>query len=123
MNVPLPCGLTVELALTEDQWEHGLSGRESMGTLDGMLFVFQESKQWPVYALDLCCTLYIYWLNEYCEVVAEAVLDRDSSVYLVPILSARYLLEVKYPMPWTRGTRVNLGVIADEPTRTQDQDS
>lgn len=105
--VRLACGLTVELALTQDEWEHGLAGH-SLHVLDGMLFIFPVSKRWPVYALDLCRDLWVYWLDERGELIADSFLPKTSRIYYLPILDARYILETKLPMPWQYGEKVDL---------------
>ena len=109
----LDCGLTVDVAVTEEQWQTGLSGITEWGDLDGMLFVFPVSKRWPVYMHEMSCSLTAYWFNDRQQLVAMTWMPQLSTVYYLPILDARYLLETRSPMPWAIGEMVNLEAVHD----------
>jgi len=107
-------GLRVKVATTEAEWQKGLAGVDGWAAdYDGMLFEMPENRRWPIYALHLEQTLYIYWLSENEGVVAISSLEKESSVYHIPVLEARYVLELFDPQDWQIGDLVRV----HEPTR------
>ncbi len=56
--------LTVELAVTADQQAQGLSGRDSLATNTGMLFVFTPPAQVPFWMKDMKFPLDFVWIKD-----------------------------------------------------------
>ncbi len=56
--------LSVELAQTPKQWEKGLSGRQSLGMLDGMIFIFPYSHIPVFWMKDMQFPIDIVWLQD-----------------------------------------------------------
>jgi uncharacterized membrane protein (UPF0127 family) len=56
--------LTVELAQTAKQWEKGLSGRQGLGNLDGMIFIFPSSHIPVFWMKDMHFPIDIIWLQD-----------------------------------------------------------
>jgi uncharacterized membrane protein (UPF0127 family) len=109
----LSCGLTVDVAITEAQWQAGLSDITEWDGLDGMLFEFPEAKRWPVYMMNMDCDLHAYWLQEDGTIVAQTWMPKTSTVYYLPILDACFLLETRLPMTWQVGDTVSLEAVHD----------
>ncbi len=55
---------TVELATTPSAWEKGLSGRESLGERQGMLFVFPYSQVQYFWMKGMKFSIDIIWIDE-----------------------------------------------------------
>ncbi len=115
----LACGLVLDVARTEKEWQQGLSGlvpgSPFFNTFDGMLFVFDETSCWAVTAdktlIDLCA----YWLDEKGTIVAWTRLPSGSSVMYTPLVPARYLIETMRPQAWNLGDTIDVG----EPERLE----
>lgn len=108
----LSCGITVDVAVTEAQWQKGLSGITWMSsyfdTVDGMLFEFDDMKCWAVTTHETLIPLFGYWLDEMGTVVAKLRMEEESSVMFVPLKQARYLMEVIRPLHWAIGDVIEL---------------
>jgi len=104
----LPCGLTVWVATTDAQYQRGLGGMTRGHEVDGMLFCLPDDKRWPVHALDLRHGVHVYWISKHGGVVAKSYLPLECSVYHVPIIEARYVLELWHPQDWDIGQEVDL---------------
>jgi len=108
----LQCGLLVDVATTEAEWQKGLAGiperSEYFNVFDGMLFIFDETQCWAVTADQTHAALDAYWLDEQGKVVAMTYLPAGSLVLYTPLAPARYLLETIRPMPWKVGEIINL---------------
>jgi len=91
--------LTVELAETATAQERGLSGRASMPSNEGMLFVFDHPSYWSFWMTDMKFPLDIIWFNSTRQVVfSEPNLPpctpgQDCPV-ITPTGKAMYVLEV-----------------------------
>lgn len=111
----LACGLTVDVAVTEAEWQQGLSGITWMSryfdSVDGMLFEFDESKCWAVTTHETLIPLFGYWLDELGTVVAKIRMEQESSVMFVPLKQARYLVEVITPLHWAIGDVIDLEAV------------
>jgi uncharacterized membrane protein (UPF0127 family) len=90
--------LTVEIAETQPEWTQGLSGRNSMASDQGMLFIFDHEAKWSFWMKDVKFPLDIIWFNSNRQVVyVEHDLSPCSSQncpVFTPPSNARYVLEV-----------------------------
>lgn len=113
----LACGITVDVAVTEGQWQSGLAGIPWLSSyfkeVDGMLFEFDESKCWAVTTQKTLIPLFGYWLDEQGTVVAKLRMEQESSVMFVPLRQARYLIEVIQPLHWAVGDVISLEAVHD----------
>lgn len=62
--------LNVELANTPEEHAQGLSGRDSLGPDDGLLFIFDSPQQSDFWMKDMKFALDILWFNEHCELIS-----------------------------------------------------
>lgn len=113
----LACGITVDVAVTEAQWQQGLSGITLLSTyfkeVDGMLFEFDQTKCWAITTQQTLVPLFGYWLDESGVVVAKLRMEQESSVLYVPLKQARYLIEVIQPLHWDIGDMISLEAVHD----------
>ncbi|MDP2655004.1 MAG: DUF192 domain-containing protein [bacterium] len=87
--------LRIEYATTTLALEKGLSGRDSVPSDYGMLFVFQKDDKYGFWMKDTLVPLDIFWLNSKGHVV-YIVQDIATSTYpnvFYPTEPARYVLE------------------------------
>ena len=117
----LACGITVDVAVTEAQWQQGLAGITWLSTyfkeVDGMLFEFDETKCWAITTQQTLVPLFGYWLDDLGTVVAKLRMEQESSVMFVPLTKARYLIEVLQPLHWAIGDVISLEAV-HESTRS-----
>lgn len=59
----------VDIADTPELRAQGLSGREGLGTLNGMLFVFDEPEYHGIWMKDMRFPIDVIWISEDLEVV------------------------------------------------------
>ena len=91
--------LTVELAETPAAQERGLSGRASLPSNGGMLFVFDHPSFWGFWMTDMKFPLDIIWFNSTRQVVYSepnlppCIPGQDCPV-ITPTSKALYVLEV-----------------------------
>ena len=90
--------LTVDLAETPAAQERGLSGRSSMPSDYGMLFIFNDENYWGFWMSDMRFPLDIIWFNSNRQAVfIESNLSpcspQNCPIY-TPTARARYVLEV-----------------------------
>lgn len=64
----------VELAVTPEERNQGLSGRESLPELTGMLFVFESDQHLSFWMVDMNFPLDMVWIDSSCRVV-DVTLD------------------------------------------------
>ena len=90
--------LTVELAESSEDQQRGLSGRRSLPSDDGMLFVFDHEDQWGFWMNGMLFPLDIIWFNSMREsVFIEHDLPPCGSSECpvhTPPFAALYVLEV-----------------------------
>ncbi len=90
--------LTVELAETQAQWSQGLSGRDSMSSDHGMLFIFNHESKWGFWMKDMKFPLDIIWFSSDRKVVyiKQNLLpcSPDNCPVFTPPVDALYVLEV-----------------------------
>ncbi len=90
--------IPVELARTSAQIQKGLSGRKSLDTEHGMLFMFSKPSVYRFWMPDMHFPLDMIWLNEGRVVdISHDVtntFDPAKPVYYTPRRPAQYVLEV-----------------------------
>ena len=59
----------VYMAVQQEERQQGLSGRESLGADEGMLFVFEEERQLNFWMKEMHFPLDIVWIDAQCQVV------------------------------------------------------
>lgn len=87
--------LKIEYATTEAEREKGLSGRESIASDYGMLFVFPKDDYYGFWMKDTLVPLDMFWLDAQGHVVyiAESVATSSFPNVFYPTVPARYVLE------------------------------
>lgn len=90
--------IRVELARTAQQRMKGLQNRESLGSGEGMLFLFPQRSRHAFWMKDTKIPLDMIWINDSRRVVhVEANVPpcrKDPCPSYVPASEARYVLEV-----------------------------
>lgn len=88
--------LKVDLALTADEQERGLSGRNFLGEDEGMLFVFNQADKYSFWMKDMRFPIDIIWISDDLRVVflKENVSPETYPEAFTPSQNARYVLEV-----------------------------
>jgi hypothetical protein len=87
--------LTLEYALSQEEKERGLSGREDIPENYGMLFVFPKDDTYGFWMKDTLVPLDIFWLDSKGQVI-HIEKDVATSTYptvFYPDTPARYVLE------------------------------
>ena len=87
--------LRIEYATTEKEREKGLSGRTSVPSDYGMLFVFPNDDYYGFWMKDMLAPVDMFWLDSDGHVVS-IILDVATSTYpnvFYPSAPARYVLE------------------------------
>jgi len=90
--------LTVEIAKTAAAQQKGLSGRPSLASDRGMLFVFDHEDYWGFWMIDMKFPLDIIWFNSTRQVVfieqnLPPCTPQNCPVF-TPNVKAMYVLEV-----------------------------
>jgi len=88
--------IKVELALTEQAKEKGLSDKIGLKEDEGMLFVFDHKDKYPFWMKDMDFSIDIIWISEDLRIVAIKK-DASPSSYpesFYPTEDAKYVLEV-----------------------------
>lgn len=88
--------IKVELAITEEQWTQGLSGRTSLGSSTGMFFVFNNSGYWSMWMKDMNFPIDVLWISDDLKVgdIVENMLPASYPNAYTSRAPARYVLEV-----------------------------
>lgn len=88
--------IRVDLAITSETHEQGLSGRASLAGDSGMLFVFEYPDKYAFWMKDMNFAIDIIWLNENLQVVyiKDNVLPSSYPEIYQPEEKAKYVLEV-----------------------------
>lgn len=89
----------VELALTPQERERGLMFREYLDLDKGMLFVFEEEKEYPFWMKNTLIPLDIIWINSQKVVVfmkknVQPCKEKNCEI-ITPNKKAKYILEIK----------------------------
>jgi len=100
----------VEVADEPSEWRRGLVGHESLGSGEGLLFIFPASSQKTFWMKDMTFPIDILWIanNEVVGYVDEAQPDRGETLYSSPGAVDR-VLEI------TAGERQKLGISIGAP--------
>ena len=91
--------VSISLVSTPGELEQGLSGRESLGEFEGMLFVFETPDFYEFWMKDMKFPIDIMWIHEDGESIrvvdiAEDVKPESFPVLLKPKEESLYVLEV-----------------------------
>ncbi len=88
--------VTVEVAQTERSREQGLSGRASLNSNSGMLFVFDTPGQWGIWMKEMRFSLDIIWLDAQGTVVSadERVSPETYPEVFYPTELASFVVEL-----------------------------
>ena len=88
--------LKVDLALTAQAQEQGLSGRNNLQEDEGMLFVFDHADKYPFWMKDMNFPIDIIWIGEDMQVVYIEKNAEPASYpeTFAPSQNAKYVLEV-----------------------------
>ena len=97
--------LTVEVARTEAQREHGLMGRKDLGPRDGMIFVFERDDHLAFWMKDTPTPLSIAFLSAGGKVLQIDDMQPFSTAIIQSRISARYALEMRQGSFATLGIR------------------
>ncbi len=99
-RIPLKIGDTairVEVADTNEERSAGLGGRESLGAMEGMLFVFDRPDFYVFWMKDMLFPLDIIWINKDKKIV-DVITNLKTETYpdfqYVNDFLATYVLEV-----------------------------
>ncbi len=96
--------ITVEVARTEAEREHGLMGRRSLGELEGMLFVFDRDQRLAFWMKDTPLPLSIAFLSAEGKIIQIEDMQPFSQTIIYSRMSARYALEMR------QGSFARLGI-------------
>jgi hypothetical protein len=87
--------LTVEIARTEAQREHGLMGRTGLGPREGMIFVFDRDEHLTFWMKDTPSALTIAFLSAEGKILQLEDMEPYSEKIVRSSFSARYALEMR----------------------------
>jgi uncharacterized membrane protein (UPF0127 family) len=96
--------ITVEVARTEAEREHGLMGRKSLGPREGMIFLFDRDQHLDFWMKDTPLPLTIAFLSVEGKVLELEDMEPLSEKIIHSRLSARYALEMR------KGAFADLGI-------------
>lgn len=96
--------LTVEVARTDSEREHGLMGRTGLGPRDGMIFVFERDDHLTFWMKNTPTALSIAFLSSEGKVLEIEDMEPFSEKIVRSRLSARYALEMR------KGAFTDLGI-------------
>jgi len=105
--------LDVEIVETEEERTRGLMFRESLGTNEGMFFIFPSSEIYPFWMKNTLIPLDIIWIDEDFKIVhiEQAVpCVEDPCPNYTPGEKAKYVLETN--VGFTQEHKINTGDVA-----------
>lgn len=103
---------SIERAITEEQRQKGLSGRDSIGVNNVMLFVYDNPGQRCIWMKDMKFAIDIVWLDATHQIVAtERNVSPDSYPHNFCHDNAKYVLE------FAAGTADKLGLSDIDPVQ------
>lgn len=85
----------VDIADEKSEWEKGLSGRDSLAPLRGMLFVFPTADYYKIWMKNMNFPIDVFWIDDNGKIVDiwhHAMPDSYPNAYK-PNKRARYILE------------------------------
>ncbi len=105
----------VELAVTPDERNQGLSGHPPLADNEGMLFVFENEAKWVFWMKDMLFPLDMVWIDSRCTVVdvtenapkPEPGQGLGDLPHFSPKTLAQYVLEVNAGT--AQRTRISIG--------------
>ena len=100
--------LTVEVARTAVDREHGLMGRKDLGPRDGMIFLFDRDQHLTFWMKDTPTALSIAFISSDGRILQIEDMVPFSEEIIESHLSARYALEMR------RGAFAEMGVVAGD---------
>ena len=88
--------ISVDLALTKEDQIKGLSGRKSLSSGTGMLFVYNQPRQVSIWMKDMNFPIDIIWIDDKKQVsyFKERVSPDTYPESFAPSMPVRYVLEV-----------------------------
>lgn len=88
--------IKVEIANTPEERELGLSGRESLETLHGILFIFEQPAIYPFWMKEMNFPIDIVWIDENWQVVGieREILPESFPQTFNPSRPVKYVLEL-----------------------------
>jgi len=103
--------LYVSVAETPEARVRGLSGRTSLASNEGMLFIFDTAAKYGFWMKDMLFSIDILWLSDTGEVVymEESILPATYPDVFAPNVPARYVLEL--PAGFAEAYSVKVGDI------------
>jgi uncharacterized membrane protein (UPF0127 family) len=87
--------LSVEVARTDAQREHGLMGRKDLGPRDGMIFVFDRDEHLAFWMKNTPTPLSIAFISAEARILQIEDMQPFSEAVIRSRLAARYALEMK----------------------------
>lgn len=89
--------ILIEKAETDKERVLGLSGRHSLGSADGLLFIFPDEGKYGIWMKDMLFSIDIIWINSSGEVVfiEENVSPETFPSVFKPDKLAKFVLEVE----------------------------
>jgi len=108
--------IDVEIANDSASRTKGLSGRDSMSPIQGLLFVFDESDYYGVWMKDMNFPIDVIWIDEDFKVVGitEALLPESYPQVFEPPVPIRYFIETARYFPESFGIKVGDEVVVPE---------
>jgi uncharacterized protein len=105
--------INVELAVTQIEQVQGLSGRTSLATSTGMLFVFDHSSKWGIWMKDMNFPIDVLWISNDLKVVniVENMLPSSYPKDYTPSVPARYVLEMPVGTVKDNGIKIGQDVV------------
>ncbi len=102
----------VEIAETEAERVRGLSDRESLGNVDGLLFIFPEASRHAIWMKDMRFPIDIIWVSQDLKVVSinENATPNSYPAVFRPTEDARYAIETNVHFADTFGIKVGQSV-------------
>ena len=100
--------ISAEIADTDAKRAQGLSGRETLGEYEGMLFVFPRADYYGFWMKDMRFPIDIVWIGEDMRIVGitKNVSPETFPEVFRPPLPARYVLETKSGLADTRAIEI-----------------
>lgn len=105
--------LNVEVADSSDELTLGLSGRDGLSGIDGLLMVFNKPDYHGIWMKDMLFPISVVWISEdlvVVDITRELLPSSYPKVY-EPASPAKYALETEAFFPQTRGIKVGDTVV------------